>query len=322
MRKNPSMPRSRPGRFLLVGFIALGMVFMAGLATLNFYPSLVILPFAIHARTSPYCTIWQGVKDLQVKLTQADFEKKILAQSHVVRKDGAYKLWSTPEGEFWVPDASDDILAILLAQQKRKIYGDAATGGVKRGDIVLDGGAHIGVYVKTALDAGAEKIVAIEPSPQALECLRRNFRKEIESGKVIVYAKGIWDEEKRLVFYANVNGEAGDSFVTRGVNAKPIADVPVTTIDKIVKELNLPRVDIIKADIKGAGTRMIKGGVETIRAYHPRIVISVEEAPENPAEIHDAVLSIAPNYHFHPGPCLVSGLFSDGEIRNDTIFFQ
>jgi FkbM family methyltransferase len=318
MPQKPSRPVSRPVRFVLVGFIVLCMAFTTGLAALNFYPGLAILPFATHAKTSPYCTIWRGVNDVQVKLTQAGLEKNILAQSHVVRKDGPYKLWSTPQGEFWVPDTSDDILAILLAQQKRKIYGDAATGGVKKGDIVLDGGAHIGIYVKTALDAGAEKIVAIEPSPEALECLRRNFRKEIESGKVIVYAKGIWDEEKHLVFYANGNGAAGDSFVTQAVNAKPIADIPVTTIDKIVKELNLPRVDIIKADIKGAGTRMIKGGVETIRAYHPRMVISVEEEPENPAEIHDAVLSIAPNYQFHAGPCL----FSDGEIRNDTIFFR
>ena len=85
-----------------------------------------------------------------------------------------------------------------------------------------------------------------------------------------------------------------------------------------MKELNLPRVDLIKADIKGAGTRMIKGGAETIRAYHPRIVISVEEEPEDPAEIRDAVLSIDPGYRFRPGPCE----FSDGEIRNDTIFFE
>jgi FkbM family methyltransferase len=196
--------------------------------------------------------------------------------------------------------------------------GDATNGGVKKGDIVLDGGAHIGVYVKTALDVGAEKIVAIEPSPEALECLRRNFHKEIESGKVIVYPKGIWDEEKHLVFYAKGNGAAGDSFVNKSPDARPIADIAVTTIDKIVKELNLPRVNIIKADIKGEGLRMIKGGVETIRAYHPRMVISKEEAPEDPAEIHDAVRSISPTYQFRPGPCLFTG----DELRNDTIFFQ
>jgi len=189
---------------------------------------------------------------------------------------------------------------------------------VKKGDIVLDGGAHIGTYVKTALDAGAEKVVAIEPAPEALECLRRNFRKEIELGKVVVYPKGIWDEEKTLVFYSNGNGEAGDSFLTQGAGAKRIADIPVTTIDKIVAELHLGRVDIIKADIKGAGTRMIKGASETLRAYHPRMVISVEEAPEDPAEIRTAILTLAPSYKFRPGPCLFTG----HEIRNDTIFFQ
>jgi FkbM family methyltransferase len=318
MPKKPAKPLSRSLKFVAVGFILLCGVFTAGLTALNFYPGLAILPFAAKAQKSPFCTVWQGVTDSQVKLTQAEFEKKILAQSHVVRKDGAYKLWSTPEGEFWVPDTSDVILAILLAEQQRKIYGDAGTGGVKRGDIVLDGGAHIGIYVKTALEAGAEKIVAIEPSPDALECLRRNFHKEIESGKVVVYPKGIWDEEKTLVFYSNGNGEAGDSFLTQGEGARHIADVPVTTIDKIVAELKLPRVDIIKADIKGAGTRMIKGAGETLRAYHPRMVISVEEAPEDPAEIRAAVLSIAPNYQFRPGPCLFTG----EEIRNDTIFFQ
>jgi FkbM family methyltransferase len=228
-----------------------------------------------------------------MKIVQADNQREISAQSHVVRKDGPYKLWSTPAGEYWVPDTSDEILSILLAQQKRKIYGDTTTGGVRKGDIVLDGGAHIGTYVKTALDAGAEKIVAIEPSPEALECLRRNFAREIASGKVIVYPKGIWDEEKHLVFYANGNGAAGDSFVSKGANARVIADIPVTTVDKIVKELNLPRVDIIKADIKGAGTRMIKGGVETIRDYHPRIVISVVEDSEETTAIHATMMSIA-----------------------------
>jgi hypothetical protein len=63
---------------------------------------------------------------------------------------------------------------------------------------------------------------------------------------------------------------------------------------------------------------MINRGAETIRAYHPRIVISVEEEPENPADVHYAVMSIAPSYRFRPGPCELG----DDEIRNDTIFFE
>ena len=285
---------------------------------LYFKPGLAILPFASRVNSSPFCSTWQAVEDAAVKVRQANIEKEIQSQTRYIRSENGYKLWSTPSGEFWMPDTSDGILQILLAQQQRKIYGDAESGGVRAGDIVLDGGAHVGTYIRTALDAGAAKVVAIEPSPEAIECLRRNFTQEVAAGTVVIYPKGIWDEEKRLIFYSNGNGAAGDSFVERGVNAKIIADIPVTTIDRIVHELGLPRVDLIKADIKGAGTRMITGASETIRKFHPRIVVSVEEAPEDPASIKAAVLRIASDYRFRCGPCLFTG----DEIRNDTIFFQ
>jgi hypothetical protein len=92
----------------------------------------------------------------------------------------------------------------------------------------------------------------------------------------------------------------------------------VTTVDKIVAELARPRISFIKANIKGAGTRMVAGAVNTIRAFHPRIVVSVAEAPEDPASIKAAVIRIAPNHRFRCGPCLFTG----DEIRNDTIFLQ
>ncbi|HYP08561.1 MAG TPA: FkbM family methyltransferase [Bryobacteraceae bacterium] len=316
--RKQSKPLSRPVEFVLRAFIFVSFAVAALWIALYFYPGLVIIPFAHAARTSPFCSTTKAVADAAVKVKQSEIAKAIHAKTRVVKVEGGYKLWSTPNGKFWVPDSNDAILSILLAQQERKIYGDADNGGVKAGDIVLDGGAHVGTYVRTALDSGAAKVVAIEPSPEALECLRRNFVSEIAAGRVVIYPKGIWDEEKRLVFYSNGNGAAGDSFVERGADAKVVADIPVTTIDKIVAELALPRVDIIKADIKGAGTRMVHGAVNTIKAYHPRIVVSVEEAPEDPASIKAAVMRIVPDYRFRCGPCLFTG----DEIRNDTIFFQ
>ena len=35
-----------------------------------------------------------------------------------------------------------------------------------------------------------DRIIAIEPSPRNVECLRRNFPKEIAEGRVVVYPKG------------------------------------------------------------------------------------------------------------------------------------
>jgi hypothetical protein len=80
----------------------------------------------------------------------------------------------------------------------------------------------------------------------------------------------------------------------------------------------LPRVDLIKADIKGAGTRMVAGAANTIRSFHPRILFSVEEAQDDPESIRAAVMWVAPAYRFRCGPCL----FSFDGIRSDTIFFQ
>jgi FkbM family methyltransferase len=292
---------------------------MAGEAALIAYPGLMILPSASKLTYSPYCSIWQGVVDGHVKIERARLASQIRDESHVVKTDGTFKLWSTPKGQYWVPDTSDSILSILLAQQENHIYGDAKTGGVRNGDIVLDGGAHVGTYVRTALDAGAKTVVAIEPSPDALWSLHRNFADEIAAGTVIVYEKGIWDEERTLLLFANGNGAAGDSFVIAGAGARSIPDIPVTTIDRIVKELDLPRVDIIKADIKGAGTRMILGATETLRTYHPRMVISTEETTEDPVAIREAVMKVDPSYQFRPGPCLFTGR---NEVRNDTVFFQ
>jgi FkbM family methyltransferase len=310
--------QSRLLTFALKGFITLCLLATAAWTTLAFYPGLAILPFAGRVKRSPYCDVWQAVQNAQVKVDQRQSEKQIRSQSRLVRTDGNLRLWTTPDGEFWIPGANDSILAILLAQQRRNIYGDVASGGVRTGDVVIDCGAHVGTYARAALRAGAAKVIAVEPSPEAVECLRRNFEKEAADGRLVIYAKGVWDEEKRLVFYENGNGAAGDSFITAGRNAKPVADIPVTTIDKIVAELGLNKVDLIKADIKGAGVRMIHGADRTIRLHHPRLVISTEEAPEDPAAINAAVLAIAPNYTRHCGPCLFDG----DEIRTDTIRFQ
>ena len=86
--------------------------------------------------------------------------------------------------------ASGSALNYDLAEQKRNIYGT----GIRRGDIVLDAGANVGVFTRKALWAGASKVIAIEPAPENLECLRRNFAAEIADGRVVVYPKGVWDK--------------------------------------------------------------------------------------------------------------------------------
>lgn len=298
-------------------FIGAGVIFSGFGVIQTVFAGTLLLFIAPSRPRSPYCTVWQTSIDAGVKVRQFAEAKRIRNASKLIQKDGSLELWATPYGRWWLPGGNNDILSILLAQQQRKIYGDAASGGVRPGDIVLDCGAHIGTYVRTALNAGAKLVIAVEPSPDAVESLRRNMVMEIAERRVIVYPKGVWDREETLTFYQNGNGAAGDSFVNHTVDSQEVK-MPVTTIDKLVVELGLERVDFIKADIKGASERAVRGAGEVIRQFHPRMAFSTEEAPEDPLALTKLIRSIAPSYHERSGPCLFDGY----EVRTDTMLYQ
>jgi FkbM family methyltransferase len=298
-------------------FICTGAVLIACELIQAAFPGTVLLFLTPRLARSPYCTVWQTSVDASIKVNQGIDTKRIRRASTLIQKDGPLELWETPYGRWWLPGGSPDILSILLAQQHRKIYGEAGAGGVRAGDIVLDCGAHVGTYVRTALNAGAKLVVAIEPSPEAVESLRRNMAREIAEKRVIVYPKGVWDKQEILTFYENGNGAAGDSFVTQAADAKKV-QIAVTTIDKIAVELGLERIDFIKADVKGASERAVRGASEVIRRFHPRMAFSTEEAPEDPLSLTKLIQGIAPTYRERAGPCL----FDTSEVRTDVMFYQ
>jgi FkbM family methyltransferase len=226
-------------------------------------------------------------------------------------------LWSTPSGEFWVPDVKDDIiLPLLLAQTARNIYG-TAEWGVQPGDVVLDVGAYVGTWTKDALARGAKLVVAIEPTPTSVECLRRNLAPEIAAGKVIVYPKGIWDSVGALTFFGSGDG-VGNSFVEHSAESKAINSIPVTTIDQLVAELHLARVDFIKGDVKGATERLLRGGSAVIKRDRPRLAFSTEEPVDDAPSIARLAIELQPAYRTQCGPCLLDGR----EIYTDVMFFR
>ena len=225
--------------------------------------------------------------------------------------DAGYRLWETPMGNFWTPEHS--AVAVLVAQQMVDEYG-IADRGVQPGDIVLDCGAHVGFFVRKALDRGARLVVAVEPAPNNVACLRRNFADEISSGKVIVYAKGVWDETKLLPLFEDPLNSAADSFLNHGGRAISEHHIEVTTIDKIAAELELSQVDFIKMDIKGAVERALLGAADTLAQNKPLIVIATEEDSDDPQTITELAKGLGLGYRAGCGTCYVDGTYLHPQV--------
>jgi FkbM family methyltransferase len=191
-------------------------------------------------------------------------------------------------GTYWIPEGSSNAVFYDLSEQRRNIYGSGERG-VRKGDVVLDCGANVGVYTREALERGAKIVVAIEPAPENVGVLRRNFASEIAAGRVIVYPKGVWDKDDTLKFQVDPKNSARDTLGNIAGPGVHSIDVPLTTIDKLVAELNLPRVDFIKMDIEGAEPKAIAGASQTIARYHPRMAVCLYHSLDHPAKVPGAV---------------------------------
>ena len=270
------------------------------------------------AGRSPVCPMENAVRAADELKLQIRYKDQILAASSKLETDAAgYELWDTPHGRYWIPKGSQYVLPFNLAEQKRKIYG-TGEHAVRSGDIVLDCGANVGVYTRESLNAGAKTVVAIEPAPENIECLRRNFKDEIAAGRVIVYPKGVWDKDDVMTIQIDPENSAADSFLIQRKGGHEGSKVPLVPIDELVAELKLERVDYIKMDIEGAEQRALIGARETLARFHPRLALSAYHTPSDPEKIPELVRQAWPGYKMECGPCAEA----NGRIRPDVLYFR
>jgi FkbM family methyltransferase len=286
------------------------------LAAYIWYPPARLAALVVAGR-SPVCPFASAVR-ARANLDETGAVKdRIYAASRLVREDSGLELWDTPKGQFWIPRGNRFVLPFNLAEMERHVYGEGPNF-LHPGDIVLDCGASDGDFTREALRAGAAKVVAIELAPATIECLRRNLAREVADGRVVIYPKGVWDKDDMLTLEVDDTNFAANSVVIHTGSMHPSVEVPLTTIDKIVAELKLPRVDFIKMDVEGAEANALNGARDTLTRFKPRMAIAAEHKPEDEIELPKTVRAIRPDYKFQCGQCLEA----KGRIRADILYFD
>jgi FkbM family methyltransferase len=305
-----------PDTLSLVKRIAFLILFVAVVALALFIPATrySILVLAGHGHG---CSLARAFDIPRHEKDITQVKDDVLSQTRLIEKErNGLEHYATPDGDYWTPANSLYILPFNIAEQLTHIYGTGPRS-VRKGDIVLDCGANVGVFIRTSLRAGAEKIVAIEPAPDNIECLRRNFPQEIASGRVVLVPKGVWDKEDFLDLLVDPDNQPADSFVIHRPGAKAVARVPLTTIDHLAAELQLPRVDFIKMDIEGAEVRALAGAKGTLARFHPRMSLCTYHVDDHPRQVPIAAREGWSGYSVECGTCL----YGDWKVRPEVLFF-
>jgi FkbM family methyltransferase len=246
-------------------------------------------------------TMWQAAHEWSV--AEARFSR-----IRRVQEDPSLGLtqYSVGDDTYWIPSeggelAGEQLIWYLLVEHAwmEKLN---PSEQVRPGDIVIDCGAHVGVFTRRALTLGARKVLAVEPAPQNVKCLNRNFRSEIQSGRVLVVPKGAWDKEGTLLLKASNLNSGNNSFVYEKSRSAEIS-VDVATLDSMVQSSELPTVNYLKMDIEGAERRALRGAAKIISRYKPRLSLEFYHLEDDPVVLPAIVMELNPGYQLVRGPC-------------------
>jgi FkbM family methyltransferase len=213
------------------------------------------------------------------------------AKPQVLRCDDEQRLlWRTEMGDFWAPEGSSPrFVSGLVIEALSDVY-RFSRQKFRFPPIVIDAGANIGTFTRSALAQGAARVICLEPSPLTADCLELTFEPEIRSGRVTVLRKGAW-ERVEILHFRNGNRPNPGAHSVVSAPDEQTTTIQATTIDATVQELGLRRVDFIKMDIEGAEASALRGAFRTIGAFKPAIGMGTEHTADIAAN-NEAVIRI------------------------------
>lgn len=165
---------------------------------------------------------------------------------------------------------------------------------IKEGMVIIDAGAHIGTFTLLASKMVGEqgKIIAIEPEQNSFLQLTKNL--EINKIKnVIPINIGLSDFNGNKDFFVDKES-ACSSFILnsdRQIISKP--SIKVKTLDSVLQEINIDKVDFLKIDTEGAELEILKGAKQTIiKNPEIKMVIASYHYPEEKEEVFQYLKSL------------------------------
>ena len=147
---------------------------------------------------------------------------------------------------------------------------------IKKGDVVLDIGAHIGYYTLIAAKIVGDKgkVYAFEPDPKNFSLLKKNIE-ENNYKNVVPINKAVSNNNGKIKLYINP-ANTGDHRIFKSADKRGGIITETITLDDYFK--NDIKIDFIKIDIQGAEHTALLGAKNILR-YNKNLKIITEVEP-------------------------------------------
>ena len=164
-----------------------------------------------------------------------------------------------------------DLLNRYFPPFDNKFLSNGKFYNINEGKVIIEAGAYIGYFVLKASELVGDtgKVIAFEALEDNYKILKRNIAAN-NRNNVICINKAVWKNKGSLDFY--VNNRQDNSAYSRGKDSEIKINVPCDTIDNMVKEHNLRRVDFIRMTINGAEFDALSG-ISNILKFKPILLI-------------------------------------------------
>jgi FkbM family methyltransferase len=154
---------------------------------------------------------------------------------------------------------------------------------LRAGDVFVDVGANFGTYslLAAAIVGPAGKVVAIEANQAIAEMLHENLVMNGfgDRSTVVREAAGEASGVKTLFQFSIRQGGStmlpAVADLARGSYAERISkeEVPCRPLNAILSSLGIDRVAYLKIDVEGFELNVLKGALDSIKSFRPRIIL-------------------------------------------------
>ncbi len=121
---------------------------------------------------------------------------------------------------------------------------------IRAGDIVVDIGAHIGIFSLFAANNGA-RVYSFEPVPENFRLLKRNIQRNGLGGVITAANMAVFSRSGEIELYLDNHNCGGHSTYVRNFGMPKIR-VPCLSLEELVKNNRIEQIDFLKMDCEGS----------------------------------------------------------------------